>query len=232
MNKSIKLLSFDLDDTLWPCKPTILAAEQRLYDWLQQHVNVITQCYDIEALRQHRTEFMQQNPETAHDLSHVRRASLLALSEQFKLDPAWVEPAFDVYYEARQQVKLYQDVAPVLDKLKSRYRMAAVTNGNADADKTGIGHWFEFSVSAAEVGCQKPDPAFFEAVIERSGASAKEILHIGDDPHRDIFGAWQLGIRTVWLNREGHSWGYNACRADQEIQSLQELPTILAELEA
>lgn len=232
LNPSIKLLSFDLDDTLWPCKPTILAAEQQLYNWMQQHVAVITERYDIDSLKQQRVQFMQQHPELSHDLSRVRRASLQALSQQFNLDNDWVELAFDVYYEARQQVTLYEDVSPVLDALKPHYRLVAVTNGNASVEKTGVGHWFEFAVSAANVGCQKPDPAFFEAVFEATGLSAEEILHIGDDPHRDIFGAWQLGIRTVWLNREGQNWTHNACRADQEIRSLEELPAILEELDA
>lgn len=199
---------------------------------MQYHVPEITEQYDIHTLRQQRLQYMQQHPELGHDLSRLRIASLQALSDEFNLNPDWVEQAFEIYYEARQEVILYQDVAPVLDDLKSRYRLAAVTNGNASIEKAGVGHWFEFSISAADVGCQKPDPAFFEAVVARAGSSAAEILHIGDDPHRDIIGASQLGIRTIWLNRDGMSWPHPEHRADNEIKNLKELPAILEELDA
>ena len=65
----IKLLSFDLDDTLWPCMPTIMAAEQKLYDWMQQRVPEITARFDIEGLRKNRYEFLQQRPDLQHPQS-------------------------------------------------------------------------------------------------------------------------------------------------------------------
>jgi len=46
-----KLICFDLDDTLWPCMPTIELAEQTLYNWLAKNKPEITQKYNIEQLR-------------------------------------------------------------------------------------------------------------------------------------------------------------------------------------
>ncbi|MCW8831025.1 MAG: HAD family hydrolase [Gammaproteobacteria bacterium] len=231
-NSAIKLLSFDLDDTLWPCRPTIMSAEQKLYDWMQQRVPEITSRFDIEALREHRMAFMQQRQDLAHDMSALRIESLKALAAELELESDWVQAAFDVFYQARQQVSLFDDVAPVLDTLQQDYRMIALTNGNASIEKTGVGHWFEFAVSAAEVGHQKPHPQFFETVLSRAELEASEILHIGDDPHRDIQGAFEAGIRSIWLNRTGQAWQSEEYQADRQIDTLNALPEILREMQA
>lgn len=228
----IKLLSFDLDDTLWPCKPTIIAAEQALYNWMQLRVPEITGRFTIETLRDHRHNFLQHRQDLAHDMSALRIESLQALATEMGLQSDWVNEAFMVFYDARQQITLFNDVAPVLDTLQQEYRMIALTNGNASIEKTGVAHWFEFSVSAAEVGQQKPHSLFFETVLDKSGLAAGEILHIGDDPCHDIFGAYDAGIRSVWLNRAGQSWPHEEYQADWQIDTLNDLPEILRELEA
>lgn len=232
MPVKIKLLTFDLDDTLWPCVPTIIAAEKSLYRWMQVHVPEITRQYDMQALRKRRHEFLHQRPQLAHDMSKLRIESLRALAEEMNLSDDWVDQAFEVFYEARQQITLYDDVAPALDILKDKYRLVAVTNGNADIEKTGVDKWFEFSVSAAEVGQLKPHPVFFDVVLARAGVTAAEIVHIGDDQHRDIFAASQAGIRNVWVNRSDQPWQHAECEADVHINSFVELPRVVEELEA
>lgn len=227
---NIRLLSFDLDDTLWPCEPTIIAAERTLYAFLEKQVPEITQILSIEELRIKRMELLKQRPELEHDLTVLRIESLKVLANEYKLNDEWVDAAFQVFYDARQLVTLFDDVADTLDELKRNYRLVAVSNGNADIEKTGVGHWFEFSVSAADVGYMKPHPAVFEAVLKQSNCTAEEVLHIGDDPHHDIFGANQTGIRSVWLNRADKEWRHQQCEADFHIKSLSELPSLLADL--
>ena len=231
-SKKIKLLSFDLDDTLWPCKPTIMSAEKKLYEWMRQRVPAITQCFDIESLRTHRMTFLQQRQDLAHDMSALRIESLKALASEMNIESDWVNEAFGIFYEARQQVTLFDDVVPTLDALQQQYRMTALTNGNASIEKTGVSHWFEFSVSAADVGHQKPHPLFFETMLNKAGLDASEVLHIGDDPYRDIQGAFDAGIRSIWLNRTGQTWQHDGYQADGQIESLAVLPEILCEMQA
>jgi putative hydrolase of the HAD superfamily len=231
MPSRIKLLTFDLDDTLWPCKPVIMAAEQELYDWMQQRVPEITQRHDSEALFHKRREFMQQRPDLLHDMSRLRVESLKALSDEIGIGYAWIDEAFEVFFRARQRVELFPDVEPVLDDLSAAYTLVAVTNGNADIDLAGVGHWFEFSVSAAQVGHQKPHPKVFETAMARAGAKPEQTVHIGDDEHRDIYGAREAGICSVWLNRSDRDWSHTECEADHHIRSLVELPEILRKMQ-
>ena len=225
----IKLLSFDLDDTLWPCEPTILLAEDLLYEYLQKRAPQITQDLTIYQIRDKRLDFLRIHPELSHDLTALRKQSLKALASEFELEDDWVDDAFQVFYAARQQVTLFEDVVVALDQLHSQYRLVALSNGNANVEKTGVGHWFEFSLSAADIGFMKPHPAMFEAMLERANCSVDEVLHIGDD-HNDIFGAKQAGIQSVWLNRSGMDWHSQDCSPDFHINSLTELPSLLANM--
>ena len=225
----VKLLSFDLDDTLWPCNPTILSAENAIYEFLKTNTPDITRRYSIIQLREKRLDFLKQHPELSHDLTALRLHSLKALATEFEIDDEWVDDAFQVFYDARQKVTLFDDVAGALDTLQGHFRLVAVSNGNASIEKTGVGHWFEFSVSAADVGFMKPHPAVFETVMEKSDCSIDEVIHIGDD-YNDVLGATQAGIRSVWLNRSDKEWLYQDCVADFNIRSLIELPALLAEL--
>jgi putative hydrolase of the HAD superfamily len=231
MPSRIKLLTFDLDDTLWPCKPVIMAAEQKLYDWMQESVPEITQRHSSEAILHKRREFMKQRPELLHDVSKLRVESLKVLSDEAGIGHEWVEEAFAVFFQARQQVQLYADVTPVLDRLSEEYTLVAVSDGNADIVLTGIDRWFDFSVSAAEVGHQKPHPRVFETAMAKAGAGSDETVHIGDDQHRDIYGACEAGISTVWVNRSGSDWIHTECEADHHISSLEELPEILRQMQ-
>lgn len=231
MAAGIELLMFDLDDTLWPCKPTIIAAEKSLYEWMQRHVPAVTSRYDSLELREKRLKFMRQRPEFAHDMSQLRIESLHALCDEIGIAHDWVDAAFEVFFEARQRVQLYDDVVPTLDQLIERYRLAAVSNGNADIVRTGVSRWFDFSVSAAEVGQQKPHAAVFETAMRRAGVGPAQTVHIGDDEHRDIFGACEAGIRAIWVNRSGKVWRHDGCSAEHHIRDLTELPAILRDME-
>ena len=71
MTLPIKVLSFDLDDTLWPCYPTIIRAEKLLYQWLAENVSVVTDNYDITQLREKRLLLLKNKSALAHDLTPV-----------------------------------------------------------------------------------------------------------------------------------------------------------------
>jgi len=65
----VRLICFDLDDTLWPCAPVIRAAEQACYDWLARHTPRLTERYSLGDLRAHRMKLAGEQPHIAHDLT-------------------------------------------------------------------------------------------------------------------------------------------------------------------
>jgi len=230
MPKNIKVLSFDLDDTLWPCSPTIQRAEKLLYQWLSDHVPVITKHYDINQLREKRRLLLNHHTELAHDMTQLRIKSFEQLTQEFGLAPDWMEPAFETFYKARQQVTLYDDVKPVLDELNKLFQLVSLTNGNADTVLTGIDHWFDFSLSSAMVGKLKSEPDIYRQVHKRANIEASQMVHIGDHPLQDVSGAKSAGVFAIWLNRGQNQWPLEDCRPDAVITSLHELPGLLGKL--
>lgn len=230
MSAAIQLLSFDLDDTLWPCRPTILHAEKTLFDWMALHVPEITQAYDMNQLREKRRALVSSQTQLAHDLTQLRIKSFELLAEEFNLNRDWIEPAFEVFYEARQQVTLFGDVKPVLDELARKYQLVSLTNGNASTIKTGVDHWFDFALNSATVGKLKSEPEIYRQVQKQANIEAEQMVHIGDDPLHDVAGAKLAGAYAIWLNREHQQWGLESCQPDAVISSLHELPMALKQL--
>jgi len=230
MSQTIKVLSFDLDDTLWPCAPTILRAEELLYQWLSEHVPEIARSYDIYQLRDKRRALFNDFPELVHDLTQLRIKSFEMLSEEFSLPDDWIQPAFEIFYEARQQITLFADVAPVLDELSKQYQLVSLTNGNADTVKTGVDHWFDYALNSASVGKLKSEPDIYWKIQQLANIEARQMVHIGDDPVNDVRGAKLAGVCAIWLNREQKPWLLDDCEPDATISSLQELPAVIHSL--
>jgi putative hydrolase of the HAD superfamily len=219
----VRLITIDLDDTVWPCAPVIQAAETALYDWLAEQAPRLTERFDQDGLRAHRRELMRARPEIAHDLTVVRRLSLEALLEELDYDVALADAAVELFRRHRNLVEPYADVAPVLSRLSPHHALVAVTNGNAEVRETPLRDAFHRTVTAAEAGAAKPHPAVFELAMQWAQASPAQTLHLGDDPLRDIEAARRIGIDAVWVNRAGQSWPSELAPPLLEVSDLHAL---------
>jgi len=224
---TICAITFDLDDTLWDIWPTIAIAERRLHDWLISHYPRIAAQYTALELRALAGEVAAADPSLAHDRTAVRKRALAAAAQRCGYPNFLVEPAFEVFFAARNEVIFFEEVIPALERLQSRYTLGAVTNGNADLGRIGLDHLFDFCLSPVDIGVAKPDTAMFREAIRLVGADPHEILHVGDDPIHDVRGARTAGMRTCWVNRGNGSWPGND-PADIEVSTLEELEVVLA----
>ena len=222
----IRAITFDLDDTLWDVWPTIERAERRLHDWLAEHYPKIPARYNAETLRGLRQQVLSARPDIAHDMTSIRRECLRLAAQTVGYSEFDDAAAFAIFHAARNDVLFFADAVPALERLALRYRLGALSNGNADIKLVGLDHVFDFAISAADAGCSKPDPLIFETARRRLQLEPEQILHVGDDPHTDIWGAAQAGWRTAWVNRNSAEWDHMH-RFDVEVETLSELETLL-----
>ena len=222
-----RAISFDLDDTLWTCEDVIARAEAAVYDWLEMHYPRITAEFDLDAMRRIRLETAQARPALQADLTALRHETLAWHARRAGYDPALAETAVEVFLAERHRVELFDDVRPAIESLRGRFRLVALTNGNADVHRVGIGDWFDVALSAADVGTPKPDPAMFRRACESLSIRPGDLLHVGDDPLRDIHAAHRFGARTFWINRFAGEWPGDLRRAHHESSTLAELPRLL-----
>ena len=108
--------------------------------------------------------------------------------------------------EYLRNVKPYSDVIPVLSKLKGKYRLGIIANGNTYRCYRFLEHYhiydfFDIIVTSNEAGFKKPEPFLFKYVLEKVNCKPHEALMIGDRCDVDVKGAKALGIYTVRIKR-------------------------------
>ena len=206
----IRAITLDLDDTLWPIWPTIERAEAALATWLGERAPVTAGVFaDPKARLAVRDQVVKSRPDLGHDMSALRRESIRLALHRSDEDPQLAEDAFQVFFAERMRVNLFDDALPALAFLARRFPIVALSNGNADVGRVGIGAYFHGSLSAHEFGVGKPDPRIFHAAADAAGVASDEVLHIGDDAHLDVLGALGAGMQTVWVNRGEHVWTHD-----------------------
>jgi len=211
--RDVTAITLDLDDTLWPVRPTLVAAEKVLAAWLRTHAPATAQGLPPAAMLALRDEVAAAHPHWAHDLSAIRLETIRRGLARHGDDPALAETAFEVFFEARHAVTLYDDVLPGLERLASRYRLVAVSNGNAQVHRIGLERFFSGSVSARLHGAAKPDPSIFAAACAAAGAAPEQVLHLGDDLAADVDGALAAGLHAGWICRPDGAHAHAAPRA-------------------
>jgi FMN hydrolase / 5-amino-6-(5-phospho-D-ribitylamino)uracil phosphatase len=217
------VLSFDLDDTLWPVGPVIAAAESALLSWLRARYPRTVSGHDVESLRVLRAGVAERFPERGHDLTFLRHRALKDLFGAAGHEEELADEALEVFFAARNRVQFYDDVRPSLIRLRSRYRLFALSNGNADLHRCGIGDLFSGHVTASAAGAAKPDARIYAALLEMAGVEPHQVLHIGDDPLADVVGAMQAGMQAAWLNRDAKEWPRALAAPPRTISTLAEI---------
>lgn len=218
-----RILSFDLDDTLWPIGPVIAQAERELFEWLKDRYPDAVREHSVESMRELRAGVAGRFPAHGHDLTFLRRQ---ALAEQFLAaghHESLADRALEVFFDARNRVEFYPDVRPALRRLRERYRLFALSNGNADLERCGIADLFDGHISARAAGAAKPDARIFATLLAEAGVAAHEVLHVGDDPLADVVGARRAGLQSVWVNRNGREWPPEFAPRPRIVTTLAEL---------
>ncbi len=226
---SIRLITFDLDDTLWDVTPVMHSAEAALRDWLAIEAPRLGPV-PIEHLWAIRSRLLEADPLLKHRLSELRRRILFHALEDAGYAQGeaedLAEQGFQTFLSARHRVELFPEVHPTLERLALRYNLGVITNGNADVRRLGLADYFRFALCAEELGIGKPDPHPFNTALQRAGVVAGQAVHIGDHPSDDIAGAKAAGLRAIWFNPQGKAWDGDTA-PDAEILSLAELPELI-----
>ncbi len=127
--------------------------------------------------------------------------------------------------------KPWPDTVAALRQLKSRFRLAILSNIDDDlfsATRPQLGVEFDEIVTAQQARAYKPSRKVFELMMSRLNLAPDRILHIGQSIYHDVIPAQSLGISTVWVNRPSHRPGIGAVKSaegkpDLTVSSLEEL---------
>jgi putative hydrolase of the HAD superfamily len=162
-----------------------------------------------------------------------RVAETFAGLHRFEDFDAFFDALFEFFGDSANWT-VYDDVFPALDELRAAgLRLAIISNFDARLYRIlaglGLDRYFDSVTISSEAGYAKPAPQVFEFALARSGASADEVLHVGDAPHLDVAGATAAGIEAILICRPEERVGASISEGSTKaISSLAELVQLLA----
>jgi HAD superfamily hydrolase (TIGR01509 family) len=233
---AIKFVTFDLDNTLWDVDTVVRRAELRMRAWLTERVPEFPIRCGPEAMLAIRDRVLATEPRLRHDLSRLRETMLFEAVRTCGLNPGeartTASAAFQIFFEARHDVAFFPHALETLEALAGRYRLAALTNGNASFRKLGLDRYFSFGFSAADVGAGKPAPDMFHAALREAGAAPAESIHVGDHLIDDIQGAGNVGMHTIWVNLRAAAAPAPPAGPTHRVAALTEIPQRIESIRA
>lgn len=153
-----------------------------------------------------------------------------------RVDNKYLAAGVVAYRRAREaSLLVYPNVNRTLfTLLKKGIRLAVVSDAPSREAwmriyYLNLHHLFDVVLTFDETGVRKPSPVPFEMALEHLQITADEALMIGDWPERDVAGAQQLGIRTIFA-RYGDTFGTVHSGADWDVNDIYEVVGIVEEL--
>jgi putative hydrolase of the HAD superfamily len=133
---------------------------------------------------------------------------------------------------SRHRLGLYPHVREVLEVLRECYPLALVTDAQSayargELHKVGLLDYFDPIIVSGDYGYRKPDRRLFQSALDGMGVAAENTLYVGNDMHRDIFGAREVGMKTVMFDSDQGTKTYLDCMPDYTITDFRDLLRIL-----
>jgi len=100
----------------------------------------------------------------------------------------------------------FPDTVEALRKLKTRYKLAVISNTDDDLFARTATHLevpFDAVITAQQARSYKPSLNNFRLALQRLGADPEQVLHVAQSLRHDIEPANELELKSVWVNRRG-----------------------------
>jgi HAD superfamily hydrolase (TIGR01549 family) len=168
-------------------------------------------------------------------LSHVRASMWQSALESVGVRDAEVAHRSAERYNAyrAKYYTLFPGAVELLRALRARgMRLGIVTNGLSETHREKIallrlGEFFDAIFLSDEVGMVKPDPLLFAHTCRVLKGTPARSAMVGDRYDRDIRGALEAGLFTIWFNVRGEELPPGAAPPDATCSSIAEIGRIL-----
>ena len=225
----IKSVCFDLDGTLYDFLKVMRHSLTIALGEIVRRIPESEKLLSVDKMIEIRNNTAEELKCIVFNLEEIRHISFRRTLNYCGVnDDKFAEQLNQLYLKHRfKDVELFDDVIPTLEKLKHKYTLGILSNGNSYPETLGVDKYFQFVILAQEVGVEKPDPEIFHLAVEKAGCLPDEFLYVGDSQESDIVGAKKAGIKIAWFNRTNVQLRPGIPRPDYEIDRLDALPGIL-----
>ena len=223
----LKLLAFDLDDTLYPESEYVRGGFRTVSTYMQKK-------HKIDA-----NEFYKKLISTKNLSPSAKVFDIVLENYQLK-DRKLVEKLIKLYRSQTLKLKLFPGIRSMLKKFKKKYILALVTDGKKVVQDRKLNYlrildYFDTIFYTLDLGnnFKKPSEQPFKQLLHAYRIKPQEALYIGNDPNKDFIGAKKAGIRTIRVNQ-----GFYKDKAKGEVNdadftigSIKELPSLIMKIE-
>ena len=219
--KGVRVVAFDLDDTLYPERDYAFGGFEAVAKWMTQRMPC-----PFDPARRMRELF---------DTEHRPRVFDQLLGE-LGVEPGqpWVEQMIECYQNHRPRIALYPDAEEALARWSGRFRLALISDGPLSVQQSkiralGLESRLERIILTDAWGPEywKPHPRAFRVIEAAWGVKGNTCMYIADNPGKDFWGPRQLGWQTVQVVRPGAVHADEipppGGQAEREVSSLSDL---------
>src|ERR1700686_4261697 len=138
---------------------------------------------------------------------------------------------------SRKRLVAFPQAQEILAPLKTRYRLAVVSDaqsayGLPELRAAGLADYFSPIIISGDYGYRKPDRRLFQNALDELRVRPEHAIFVGNDRYRDVFGAKQLGMKTVLFASGPAAHHAQNAEPDYIIYHFSELPTAVEFLAA
>ena len=175
-----------------------------------------------------RTHFENSMIDALLHREHIPYRKIGEISLDYTLERAGiVHTDEEVRYLVAQIEKLrpFPEVPAAIEKLRSRYRLAILSNGDPDmleAARAYHGIAFDHIISVAAAGAFKPHAATYAKAAEIAGVAMGEVLFVANHAF-DCIGAKAAGMCTAFIDRRQRPFGKWPYQPDLIVADFSEL---------
>lgn len=129
---------------------------------------------------------------------------------------------------SRFQLQLYPGVEDTIRQLHTKYHLAIITDGQAvyavpELNAVGLSGFFDPIIISGDFGYRKPDERLFTAALAAMKMEPSEVMYVGNDMYRDVYGAQRLGMKAVFFKSNQGAQEKEGVKPDYIIYNFPEL---------
>ena len=247
--KEVKLICFDLDNTLYDFGSAEAEAEAHLAEIIHRDIFAKKKNHSLKAVDILRIFNEIKKSHMHYDTEPEKFSRALWFREtldrlNLRLKSADLKK-YSLRYEKEYwghllpRIRLFPNTVATLESLKAsgKYRLATITDSDGRKDlkinrikAVGLDKYFDYIITTDDTGKNKPAIENFEHLLKMSGLDAEGCVMVGDHPEVDLINAKRAGLVTVWtkehLNNDMH---HNY--VDYEIDEIGKLLDVLKKIE-
>lgn len=223
----LKLVIFDLDNTIWDFETNSREALDELFHKTKADHNIV---HDFDFFHSNYVEInykcWSDYEKGLIDKHHLRYGRFYdAFARTNFHDRRVIDEVANRYIEiSRTKTVVFDGTYEVLEYLNKKYKLAIITNGFSEVVEhkmrnCRLDEYFDYVQTSEAAGVQKPNTKIFELVMNQFGVSANESIMIGDNLDTDILGGKNAGMKTILFDPKDAHKEYE----DLKVTNLKQL---------